>query len=278
MHELTFSTPAYVKLNRKSLTLKGEGIGFLDIIFDPKKSEENIKQFTLSVTDSITKDTETISIKINPDYKIIATNFDVSENGYKIRNYEVFSFLIWEFGGHCYDRAETSVLFFLKMKQLPLGVKCTYDLTEAEAKKIINEYGTLHKEDNVKARDRLREISEGGVYERIEFHNLKAYLKQGRPIVIGMSGSTSSEPSSKLLHAVVAYKIIENGNKVYIILYDSNYPYSSKHWLFGTPFRGFRYATYDITTDNFDYKSTFWMNKKVITHGYHKFGGCSLNP
>ena len=134
-HALAFNAPEYIKLNEIS---QPEEKKELEMVFDPKSSQTGIREFYVEITDETSGETVKIPIKLNPDYNIIATDFDVSKDGYNFNNFgDKVPLIGWEVGGNCYGMSETSILFYnfghkMSPAEKPPLPKDTYDLPKSE--------------------------------------------------------------------------------------------------------------------------------------------------
>ncbi|MBU1262588.1 T9SS type A sorting domain-containing protein, partial [bacterium] len=171
-------------------------------------------------------DSTELKIKFPNDYKIIATNFDVSRDGYSFRDESE--------KGQCYGFSATSMAYFKGYIELPGNATYTYQLSNEneEVMKNIEDY-----QNSFENKLNSLYLQIGLVDVEKEYNNLKKSLEKGDTAVIifyveGEGG--------KKLHAVVVYKIIEfpenNPKKAYLLVYDGNFPYTYTS-LFGNAFR-----------------------------------------
>jgi len=233
-HTLTFDVPDYVKISDKTITLNPLENKQVNVVFDPKLSESDLSSIYIKVTDS--GKSATIPIKFIPNDEIIATNYDMAKDSYSFPNWGiVLPILDFELTGHCYGMSETSILYFRNIIALPNNKPNTYSLTKDEAKWVI----TFHQW-------RWTQFIAGGtiiladIDEEKEYAELEENIRTGRPMILATKR-----------HAVVAYKIIKQGDKAYILIYNSEQPYDISTSSF---YLSFPYATYNLTSHEFNYE------------------------
>ncbi|RJS71737.1 hypothetical protein CW714_05295, partial [Methanophagales archaeon] len=247
-HALAFNAPEYVKLNEIS---QPEEKKELEIVFDPKSSQTGIREFYVEITDETSGETVKIPIKLNPDYNIIATDFDVSEDGYNFPNYGKIIVIpnLIEIGGRCYPMSETSALYFIGAIELPKDVKSVYTMQEEKAKKVIDSYFWAHFLDNLKIG---MHVGLDPINEQNEYQKLKDNLTKGEPMMLIMAKPTVIPGVHAYIHAVLAYKIIEIGDTAYILIYENEIPYSITNFPIAFPC-----AVFNMTSGEFNYADSF---------------------
>jgi len=247
-HALAFNAPEYVKLNEIS---QPEEKKELEMVFDPKSSQTGIREFYVEITDETSGETVKIPIKLNPDYNIIATDFDVSEDGYNFPNYGKIIVIpnLIELGGRCYPMSETSALYFIGAIELPKGVKNVYTMQEGKAKKVIDSYFWAHFLDNLKIGVH---VGLDPINEQNEYLKLKDNLTKGEPMMLIMAKPSVIPGVHAHIHAVLAYKIIEIGDTAYILIYENEIPYSITNFPIAFPC-----AVFNMTLGEFNYADSF---------------------
>ncbi len=206
----------------------------------------NSREFYVEVTDETLGETVTIPLKIDSNFNIYATDFDISEDGYSFENYYSYDYSwplpIWSTShANCYGMAETSILYKQNIIELPNNSPNTYSLKRIpEVEEIIKAH--QNREENKINDSMVKEANELKEYE----WGLKWWIDFAKqPTMLIMSSSDQKAENS---HTVVAYKIVEDQDKAYIYVYDSNYPYNS------TNVFTYRYAIFNETTEHFSYK------------------------
>ena len=251
-HALKFSVPEYVKLNKSSYSEEKKK---LEILFDPDSTQTGIREFYIEVTDETVGETEKIPIKMDPDYNIIATDFDVSEDGYSFLNWPLISINGFvNIAGHCYPMAETSILYYKGILALSDEAENTYAVPESSAKPTINAYLKGHSLNYLAYIDLVKDpfINEMEYYER-----LKKSINAGNPMILGMWDGVHTWG-----HAVVAYKIVEIEDKAYILMYDNNFPYPYDNYGFDSVFPS---AVFNKTSSEFNYYDSYYLYITFIT-------------
>ena len=251
-HALKFSVPEYVKLNKSSYSEEKKE---LEILFDPDSTQTGIREFYIEVTDETVGETVKIPIKLSPDYNIIATDFDVSEDGYSFPNWPWVSIPIIdkEFGGRCYSMSETSILYHKKILALPDDALNTYDIPKRTAEPVIDAYLWGHSLNYLAY---INLVKDPSLNEKEQYERLKEKISAGNPVILGMW-----DGHSRWGHAVVAYKIVEIEDKAYISMYDNNFPYD----YFYNYISVFPSAVFNKTSDEFSYYEFHYP------HSYIKF-------
>jgi hypothetical protein len=293
-HTLSFDVPDYVKLSSKSILLNPLEQEVLYVVFDPKwydiHTEPGLNSFSIHVVDLATAKGARIPIKFN-EYLVRTTNFDLTKDSYNFANY-------FYKDDTCYGMAATAIVYFNDPKLLyeKYGKLTTYSLTEKEAIDEILRYQDSW--ENIKTASFSLNLWPN---EEEEYGKLKSeILDWGHPMVLAL------KIGGKDLHAVVAYKIVEKGDKAYILVYDPDHNYNGLSNILA-----FRYATYDLTTHELYYygvKCTFivreakeptltligegvrWKTRQVerattwlgqaaswIRSGFHAIFECSVN-
>ncbi len=240
-HTLNFNAPAYVKLSEKSLTLKPEEIKGFNIVFDPNSSQTDIREFYVEITDATSGETVKIPIKLNPNYNIIATDFDVSEDGYSFPNWGEDKIIITT-RGYCYGMGETSILYATDTIKLPNEASNTYSLGK-----------TPEVVERIKAHQYRLENNFIGLSLRLkladeeqEYNAIKSWITRTKtPIMILISTSQDYLADG---HVLVVNKIVEYGDYGYIIVYDPNIPYTTSSVLAYS-----RAAVFNNLTNSFSY-------------------------
>ena len=211
---LSFDVPKHVK---KCVGSQGTW-SIIDLVFDPKNAEENLREFFFHISDNDTKGSASLKIEFPNDYNIIATDFDVSEDGYSFPNWPLIDLPDWvsekTFLGHCYGMSATSILYFTGALTRPYNATSTYCLPKKwEVTTKISLY-----QFSLESFRAGNQIEKSPPLENEEYKKLKEGLKDGPVIITGFFAKK---------HSVVAYKIIEFSNKAYILLYDNRSPHDS---------------------------------------------------
>jgi hypothetical protein len=261
-HTLNFNAPAYIKLSNQSLTLKSGEMKLLGIVFDPDFSQTGIRDFYVEITDATSGETVKIPIKLNPDYEIIATDFDVFDDGYNFSNWPIIgdSLLNKEIGGHCFSMSETSILYQKNILPLPNDAENTYNIPEPIAKPTIDIFLWAHLSSNLASGVSVKNpfLNETEEYKKLK--NCIAWGTNPRilshdPVILTMwDGSIFGG-----IHAVVAYRIVEIGDKAYVSIYDNNYPYTATNFN-----NAFSCAIFNTTSGEFKYLNTYTKSVVVI--------------
>lgn len=218
---LLFTVPFYVDINASEIYLPSSSEAGICVAFDPTSwinSEQGFNSFSISVEERPYGETAVIPVKFD-NYVITATNFDLTRDSYSFKNgrYEYDT---------CYGMASTAINH--------IGFDpATYDKTEDEAKFDIK----WHQGDPSNWILGMRLLFGTAPNETDEYAKLKDSINLNRPMILAL------HPLGLVLHAVVAYKIVESGNKAFILCYDNNEPFSGL-----SDRQSFTYAIYDKTT------------------------------
>jgi len=230
-HTLSFSALDYVKISDESIALAPSESRWIDVVFDPKPAQVDLDAIYIEVTDITTGETVKVPVRFKVD-EVIATYFDIAKNSYNFRN---------PLGLFCYGMSETSVLHFKNEIALPNNKPNTYSLTELEAMSQI----VYHQRFFTKSFVESVKLKLMDIDQEKEYSNLEANIRKGNPMLLLMDGGGVFGG-----HTVVAYKIIKEGDKAYILVYDSEIPYG----MGGSSFRlAFSHATYNLTSGTFNY-------------------------
>jgi len=171
------------------------------------------------------------------DHTAITTDFKFPDDSYSFRNWGkliTIPILDWELsiGGRCFGMSETCLLFYEGIYELPEGKSCLYEVQKDDKTTLYNipvSIGTLITIHQIRFKntltDWLKEFAKTN--NKAEYINLKQNISRNEPVILGMLGGKSSKGKEKVLHACVAYGIIEVGNKAYILMYDNNHPYKN---------------------------------------------------
>ncbi len=243
-HEFFMWAPNYVKTSSDFVELAPSEDKQINLIFDPKTSEQNIREFNISIGDFPFGKDITLPIKFDYD-NLIATDFDIAEDSYNFPNWPPID--ISGFGheielmGYCYGMSRTSILYFRDDIVLPKDN--TYELTKQEAEENIKKYHWTESLFSLTGR-LLGSFSFWKINQQEEYDKLKSNLENNNPMILNMQFIWSAK-----LHSVVAYKIVEKDNKSYIFIYDNDLPYDSSL----NTFNGLYYITYNKETHKFTY-------------------------
>jgi parallel beta-helix repeat protein len=238
-YHYTVPLPPYVKLSSETITLDPSQEAELYVFFDPGSAESGLNSISIGVTDIPSGDSASIPIKFD-EYLITATDFDLTEDSYNFSNgvYDTNT---------CYGMAATSILYFKNPLLLyqKYSKLTTYSLTEEEARDEILRY----QGDVINNKLALTLALPGSPNEEAEYKKLKENIQKNNPMVLALQ--FKEKLFGKEWHAVVAYKIVEEGNKAYILIYDNELPYSDM-----SDMTAFRYATFDLATHDLYYYGT----------------------
>jgi hypothetical protein len=141
--------------------------------------------------------------------------------------------------GKCYGMAASSISYFTGEELLPSGFATTYSLDVNIALPIINDY--QDSEDYNLLRSLWYIGIEDNIMSKKEYDILEENIRGGQPMIFIM------REDDKIGHAVVAYRIVKDGNKSYILIYDNIYNLPDNPWM------AFRYITYNNTTGELYY-------------------------
>jgi len=170
------------------------------------------------------------------DHTAITTDFKFPDDSYSFRNWGTLitiPILDWELsiGGRCFGMSETCLLFYEGIYELPEGKSCLYEVQKDDKTTLYNiPVSTLITIHQIRFKntltDWLKEFAKTD--NKAEYINLKQNISRNEPVILVMLGVKSrKEKKTAILHACVAYGIIEVGNKVYILMYDNNIPYKN---------------------------------------------------
>ena len=244
--------------NSKNDWVKFSGNKFIFEPFgsDPEKICETLYIF-IDVFSSIQDDIEVsikhvetgkrqiMTIPLDVD-NIIATDFDISKNGYCFDNKKDDFGEYWSKGGggYCYGMSETSILYFNNDLTLPQNVPNTYYLSiDENTFKIINRY--QHRLRDVSSKELNKWFK--NMNENIFYKEVKNNIALNTPVLILMKESEYSISEKHPGHAAVAYKVIEDDSKGYIYIYDPSYSFSLQNEF--SPFdNSIRYIEIDLNT------------------------------
>jgi hypothetical protein len=215
------------------------------------------REFYVEVRDKTAGETVKIPMKLSPNFNIIATDFDVSEDGYSFENYASYDYSwplpIWKKEHmNCYGMSETSVLYYSGVLELPNNAKNTYSLERTpEVEERIKAH--QNREENSVNDSMFRDANETREYN----WGIKWWVDFSKqPTMLMMSSSTQGSENS---HSVVVYKVVEDEDEVYIYIYDPNVPYNSTNLL-----DSYKYGIYNKTTHEFFYEGGI-KEDEVIT-------------
>ena len=148
--------------------------------------------------------------------------------------------------GYCRGMSISSLFFYLKKYSLPNGYENTYQIPKDEAAPIIKYFQSSSYNPNVNSSRFIPFLNESREYEY-----LKRCLNQGEPAILDVYTPVIGDLPG-IVHAVVAYKIIENGDIANIYIYDPNYPFKQQDT---KPFGGsYRICTYNMKSHEFHYE------------------------
>jgi hypothetical protein len=204
----------YVKLSKSHLDLTPAIDSDLWVVFDPKSFQTGIRSFEIQITSSNIEEPIIIPVSLDPLWNIIATDFDISKDGYSFANPPPY---------YCHGMAETSILYFNfnhdpqfnPNEPPPDKEKSTNDLTFSG--KTLNRIE--HYQNTI-----LNGISNllgnaNDLWADDEINVLESELSQGRPVMLFMKSKEGEQ------HSVVAYKLYEYSTINYIVVYDNTYPF-----------------------------------------------------
>lgn len=222
----TVPLPSYVRLSSDTMTLNPSQQASLYVFFDLSSSEFGLNSFSIGVTGIPSEDSISIPIKFDR-YEIATTDFGLTEDSYSFPNgvYPINT---------CYGMAATSILYSKNPLLLyqKYGKLTTMKVTQDEARGEVLRY----------------QCDSANFYMGVDLHlpgspNKEAYeeleenIHKNNPMLLGLFFGVFKG------HAVVAYGIVKEGNKAYILIYDNEVPYSTL-----AEISAFKYATYDLTT------------------------------
>jgi hypothetical protein len=244
---LLFNVPVYVKISASEIYLPGlsDSEASIYVAFDPTSwinDEPGLNGFLINVEELQSGGTAAIPVKFD-EYVTAATDFDLTEDSYSFENG------LYEYDT-CYGMAATAIH--------NRGM-ATYDKTKDEAKFDIK----LHQGDadnwllGLTLMIPFNSPTAAAESHAAEYTKLKKSINLNVPMILALRTPTG------VLHAVVAYKIVESGSKAYILCYDNNEPFSS----LSDP-RSFTYAIYDTTTSKllFCYLATQFEECNFLVH------------
>jgi len=220
--------PNYVKLIPRDLFLNPTEEAWLYAVFDPMFNdvfnEPTLNSFLIHVIDFATNEGAWITTKFD-EYSITATSFDVTRDSYSFPNQQ------YEYNT-CYGMAATAIL---RRGMTPP----TYELGKDEAESMIKGF----QGDIVNWKLAVTLLIPSWPDESIQYDDLKKCMKDlDEPMILALYW-----PGGEL-HAVVAYKIVESGNKAYILCYDNEQPFGTTPDPFTFTY-AFTYALYDKATE-----------------------------
>jgi len=249
-HNLSFTASDNVKVGKT----QSDGIC---CIFDLNSSQTNSREFYVEVTDKTAGETVKIPMELRSNFNIIATDFDVFEDGYSFENYASYDYSwplpIWKKEHmNCYGMSETSILYYGGVLELPNNAKNTYSLERTpEVEERIKAH--QNREENSVNDSMFRDANETREYN----WGIKWWIDFSKqPTMLMMSSSTQGSENP---HSVVVYKVVEDEDKVYIYIYDPNAPYNATNLL-----DSYKYGIYNKTTHEFFYEGGI-KEDEVIT-------------
>ena len=249
-HNLSFTASDNVKVGK----IQSDGIC---CIFDLNSSQTSSREFYVEVTDKTAGETVKIPMELSSNFSIIATDFDVSEDGYSFENYASYDYSwplpIWKKEHpNCYGMSETSILYYSGVLELPNNAKNTYSLERTpEVEERIKAH--QNREENSVNDSMFRDANETREYN----WGIKWWVDFSKqPTMLLMSSSTQGSENS---HSVVVYKVVEDEDEVYIYIYDPNAPYNATNLL-----DSYKYGIYNKTTHEFLYEGGI-KEDEVIT-------------
>ena len=239
--------PDYVKIDDEYI--------YISAFFDLNRTTSSIKDITIGIKSIETEESVNLTFKL-PDFTLIPTNFHLWRDGYNFVNE-------WEeSGGYCRGMSTSSIFFYLRKYPLPSGYENTYQIPKDEAAPIIKYF-----QEN--ARPVLipenHDFDAFHLNESKEYENLRKCLNRGEPAVLSIwkEGFLALPLPWEKCHAVVAYKIIENGDIAHIYIYDPNYPFEQQS--ITKPFGGsYRNCTYNMKSHEFHYE---WDSEDIDDFG-----------
>lgn len=249
-HNLSFTASDNVKVGKT----QSDGIC---CIFDLNSSQTSSREFYVEVTDKTAGETVKIPMELSSNFNIIATDFDVSEDGYSFENYASYDYSwplpIWKKEHmNCYGMSETSILYYSGVLELPNSAKNTYSLERTpEVEERIKAH--QNREENSVNDSMFRDANETREYN----WGIKWWVDFSKqPTMLMMSSSTQEAENP---HSVVVYKVVEDEDEVYIYIYDPNAPYNATNLL-----DSYKYGIYNKTTHEFLYEGGI-KEDEVIT-------------
>jgi hypothetical protein len=232
--------PAVDITSGKSFILKPSRERDVYITFDPMKKEDietlNNSYIKFEYSNGATLGYIKKDISFKTYSNIITTTFDMDEDAYN------FSNDVWGDGGKCYGMAATSILYFNKEESLPNNNELTYSLTQGEATNNIDLYQGAFWLNNVNST--LAGFQDNKLGKE-EYNKLKRKILNGEPMLVFLRKTIILGEN----HAIVAYKIIEDENKAYIMVYDNNYPWNKLYY-----WTAFPYILYDFNSEEVSYE------------------------
>ncbi|MFA5771490.1 MAG: NosD domain-containing protein [Thermoplasmata archaeon] len=182
---------------------------------------------------------KTIMFTILDDVSIYSTNFDVHVDGYSFANFartwghDVTGFAL----PYCYGMSCTSVLRYEDRKTNPtMPASSFYASPEGEVYEMLvpYQYSQMFRTQHY--------LSYPNNYDEV-----KTWIKDDHPAVLALTGMGLRND-----HAIVVYKAVEYGQKAYLCVYDSNFPYK----IGDSPYYNlvsYRWAVYDKNNRAFSY-------------------------
>ncbi|UYZ39621.1 MAG: right-handed parallel beta-helix repeat-containing protein [Candidatus Methanospirare jalkutatii] len=230
----------------------------ISVFLDLNRTTSSIREITIGIKSTETGENVNLTFKL-PEFSLITTNFHIWRDGYNFVNW-------WEGSeGYCWGMSTSSLFYHLKRLDLPDEYEYTYQIPKDEASPIIRYFQKNAEKD---LDEEKHEWNWGldfklHINESKEYENLVISLKSGKPSCIVLweylPTFPSVVPDPNSTHAVVAYKVVENGDKTYIYIYDPNYPYKS------SDVTSYRVCIYNKTTEEFHYK---WESGKEFLAFY----------
>ena len=176
----------------------------ISVFFDLNRTTSSIREVTIGIKSKETGENVNLTFKL-PEFSIITTNFHIWRDGYNFVNQ-------WEESeGYCGGMSISSLFFYLKKYSLPNGYENTYQIPKDEAAPIIKYF---QKNAKLALIPENHDFDAFHLNESKEYENLKKCLNRGEPAVLSIwkGGFIALPLPWEELHAVVAYKIIENGD------------------------------------------------------------------
>lgn len=204
------------------------------------------------------------------NHTAITTDFKFPDDSYSFRNWGkliTIPILDWELsiGGRCFGMSETCLLFYEGIYELPEGKSRLYEV-QKDDKTILHDIpvsiGTLITIHQIRLKntltDWLKEFAKTD--NKAEYINLKQNISRNEPVILVMLGVKSRKgKKTAILHACVAYGIIEVGNKAYILMYDNNYPYKNDAFHFSPS-----YACAVLDKEKWSFKYSGYSKMMVV--------------
>ena len=193
------------------------------------------------VVDGILMKSETLPVRFEQNSEqVITTDFDMKNDAYS------FSNNIWP-EGKCFGMAASSVFYFTGEESLPSGFDSTYSLTDVDAQPTIDKYQNSTEYNSI--RNWWYKGTQDNKMSTKEYEKLRENIEKGEPMLFFMSKESGN---GKVSHVVLAYRIVEDISRSYILIYDNNWPLEfNLGYYSGYPYIVYNRATGDLWYEDY---------------------------